>query len=185
VLRALAALQVVAATGVGAAPVSIDRAEAGLVEGGPTDPPSRAKAQDGSWRFELPTLDGARFVRAGDFPGPVLLNFWGRDCPPCVAELPLLQDFGRDHLDWTVLLVATDAPRDAARFLAEHGIRLPVLRGGFGVAALMRRAGNLSGGLPFTVALLRSRICGRHVGLLQAGDLAAITSGCAARLRNE
>ena len=82
-------------------------------------------------------------------------------------------------------LVATDGPRDATRFLAEHGIGLPVLRGGLGVAVLMRSAGNPRGGLPFTVALLRSRICARHVGMLRADDLAAMTAGCAAMLRNE
>ena len=41
--------------------------------------------------FELPLLDGTKFVRLADFSGrPVLLNFWGSDCPPCVKELPLL-----------------------------------------------------------------------------------------------
>lgn len=125
------------------------------------------------WDFTLPTLDGTRFVRAAQIKGPVLVNFWGRDCPPCVRELPLLEDFARAHPDWTVLLVATDPHQEAAEFLARQGIALTTLRGGANVSALMRAAGNRSGALPFSVGIKGGTLCATRVGELQADTLNA------------
>ncbi|PAT42744.1 hypothetical protein CK621_07805 [Vandammella animalimorsus] len=131
------------------------------------------------WSFELAALDGSRFVRASDFAGPVLLNFWGRDCPPCISELPMLEQFARSHPQWTVLLVATDTPRQAAQFLERRGITLPALRGGAQVGALMKSAGNPRGALPFTVALQGRAICRTHTGMLSAAELQALAADCA------
>ncbi len=130
------------------------------------------------WGFTLPTLDGTRFVQSSTLKGRVLVNFWGKDCPPCVAELPRLQAFARTHPQWTVLLVSTDAPADAREFLQRHGLVLPVLRPGAHVNGLMRSAGNRGGGLPFTVALHDARICHRHLGEVGDAALASFTSAC-------
>lgn len=133
-----------------------------------------------TWDFSLPTLDGSRFVRLSALDGPVLVNFWSRDCPPCVTELPRLQAFATAHPAWTVLLVSTDTSAAASEFVQRHGIALPVLRPGANVAALMRAAGNRSGALPFTVAAGAARICGRQLGEMSAADLARIASACTA-----
>ena len=77
-----------------------------------------------------------------------------------------------------VRLVSTDAPADAREFAQRHGGKLTVLRPGANVGALMRSAGNRSGGLPFTVALQDARICHRHLGELGEAELAAIASAC-------
>jgi thiol-disulfide isomerase/thioredoxin len=130
------------------------------------------------WDFTLPTLDGSRFVQASALSGPVLVNFWGKDCAPCIAELPRLQAFAKANPQWTVLLVSTDVPADARAFVQRHGVQLTVLRSGASVAGLMRSAGNRSGGLPFTVALQDARICHRHIGEVGEAELAAITSAC-------
>ena len=111
-----------------------------------------------AWDFSLPALDGGRFVRLSDQQGPVLVNFWSRDCPPCVTELPRLQAFADAHPTWTVLLVSTDTPAAATEFVRAHAITLPVLRPGGNVAALMRSAGNRVGALPFTVATRTARV---------------------------
>jgi thiol-disulfide isomerase/thioredoxin len=130
------------------------------------------------WDFTLPTLDGGRFVQASALSGPVLVNFWGKDCAPCIAELPRLQAFAKAHPQWTVLLVSTDGAADARAFVQRHGLQLTVLRSGASVSALMRSAGNRGGGLPFTVALQDARVCHRHVGEVRETELAAITSAC-------
>jgi outer membrane receptor for ferrienterochelin and colicins len=135
-----------------------------------------------AWDFTLPSLDGSRFVKASSFTGPVLVNFWGRDCPPCVAELPRLQAFAQAHPQWTVLLVSTDSPAITREFVQQHSITLPVLRPGANVTALMRSAGNRSGGLPFTVVVYDARICDRQSGMLQDSDLRRFEQACSAAI---
>jgi thiol-disulfide isomerase/thioredoxin len=131
-----------------------------------------------AWDFTLPTLDGTRFVQAAAVKGPLLVNFWGRDCGPCITELPRLQAFAKAHPQWTVLLVSTDATTDAREFVQRHGVELNVLRPGANVAALMRSAGNRNGGLPFTVALRDSRVCDGQLGELSASDLLRMIATC-------
>jgi outer membrane receptor for ferrienterochelin and colicins len=135
-------------------------------------------AAERSWDFELPALDGSRFVRASTVQGLLLVNFWGTDCPPCIEELPRLQAFAAEHRAWTVWLIATDAAPQARAFVERHAVRLPVLRAGQNVAGLMRAAGNRSGALPFTVALRRGRICAVREGALAMEDLIAIDAAC-------
>lgn len=134
------------------------------------------------WNFTLPTLDGTRFVEASAIKGPVLVNFWGKDCAPCITELPRLHDFAKANPQWTVLLVSTDSPADAQAFVQRHGVQLTVLRPGANVAGLMRSAGNRAGGLPFSVALRvnngDARICRRHLGELSEAVLSALSSAC-------
>ncbi|MFY4261413.1 TlpA disulfide reductase family protein [Achromobacter xylosoxidans] len=132
-----------------------------------------------AWDFSLPALDGGRFVRLSNQQGPVLVNFWSRDCPPCVTELPRLQAFADAHPPWTVLLVSTDTPAAATEFVRAHAITLPVLRPGGNVAALMRSAGNRVGALPFTVATRAARVCDGQLGALSTTDLRRIASACA------
>jgi len=134
-------------------------------------PKSKAGVAPASWDFTLPTLDGTRFVQAARIAGPLLVNFWGRDCAPCVAELPRLQAFADANPHWTVLLVSTDAPGDAREFVQRYGVTLPVLRSGANVAGLMRSAGNRSGGLPFSVALAGAAVCSTQAGELGTADL--------------
>lgn len=131
-----------------------------------------------AWDFTLATLDGDRFVQASGLPGPVLVNFWGDECPPCVAELPRLQAFARRQPGWTLLLVATDAPQEARAYLKERGITLVGLKGGPDVAVLMRSAGNRSGGLPFTVVLRDGHICQSHEGELSEAALERVGVAC-------
>lgn len=130
------------------------------------------------WDFTLATLDGKRFVQASKITGPLLVNFWGRDCPPCVAELPRLQAFARNNPNWTVLLVTTDAPADAAAFLEQRKINIPSLRRGSNVVGLMRAAGNRQGALPFTVTMHEGNVCRTELGEVSDAQLAAIVAHC-------
>ena len=130
------------------------------------------------WDFTLPTLDGSRFVQASSFEGPVLVNFWGRDCGPCITELPRLQAFAQAHPQWTVLLVSTDSTAQAQEFVQRHKLMLTVLRPGANVSALMRSAGNRSGGLPFSVTLRNGRVCESRTGELADSDLTDMVLSC-------
>ena len=142
-----------------------------------------ALAADDHWQFTLPSQDGQRFVSLAKLPGPVLVNFWGVDCPPCISELPMLGTYARLHADWQVLLVNTDGAAPAQRFLETHGLHdmeaMTLLRPGLNVTGLMRKAGNLHGVLPFSVAVdSRHRICFRKAGALTEDDLARMRHGC-------
>ncbi len=147
--------------------------------------PSPAAVPPG-WDFTLPTLDGGRFVRLSDATGPVLVNFWGVDCPPCVAELPLLMAFARAHPAWTLLLVGTDPPAAARSFAAWLPQPLPpnvlMLRGAAQARALLREAGSRHGGLPHSVALSsgESGACALHAGMLTGAWLSNTVTACAA-----
>jgi outer membrane receptor for ferrienterochelin and colicins len=131
-----------------------------------------------AWAFSLPSLDGSRFVTSEAIKGPLLVNFWAKDCAPCVAELPRLEAFAAAHPHWTVWLVSTDAPTEAREFAAQLGLKLPVLRRGAQVSALMKSAGNRHGALPFSVALHDGRLCARQRGELTEAQLLHWSAAC-------
>lgn len=67
-----------------------------------------------------------------DFRGkPVLLNFWSSNCPPCKAEMPLLQKAWEEYGDRIQFMIVnlTDGYNDtfasAMRFLEENGHTFP------------------------------------------------------------
>lgn len=80
--------------------------------------------------FSLTDLTG-QTVSLRDFSGQVvLLNFWATWCPPCIAELPTLDAFYRDHRADGLVVLAINAEEDRAAieaFLRETGLSLPVL----------------------------------------------------------
>ena len=77
--------------------------------------------------FTLTTLAGEP-VTLSDYRGKwVLLNFWATWCPPCVEEMPYLNQLAAER-DLIVLGVNFNEDRErVAQFVAEKGIDFPIL----------------------------------------------------------
>jgi len=78
----------------------------------------------------LPTPDG-NMISLSDYQGEVLfLNFWGTYCPPCVAELPDLQEVYEELQgeDFVIIgLNVEEKPEKVRAFAEEHGLTFPII----------------------------------------------------------
>lgn len=129
--------------------------------------------------FQLPTTDGGTFALTDMAGRPAVINFWASYCPPCKAEMPLLQEqVGKETGVQLVLINEGDSAQTARSFLTSLGIHQaalldPDLASGraYGVSAL-----------PMTVFVRADgTISGRQVGQLSASVLAAQLSNLASQ----
>lgn len=106
------------------------------------------------WQMRFDKPEGGELLMATLRGQPLLLNFWGSWCPPCVAEMPELDRFARESAaaGWRVLGLAVDNPKAVREFLAARPVGYTVALAGLAGADLSRQLGNTQGGLPFTVA---------------------------------
>ncbi len=67
-------------------------------------------------------------VNFSDFKGKkILINFWATWCPPCVAEMPSMQQLYNDYSDKAVFLFVTNDDHDAVnKFIEKGNYTLPV-----------------------------------------------------------
>jgi peroxiredoxin len=79
--------------------------------------------------FELPDASGKKWSLRSLRGQTVLLNFWATWCPPCVEEMPSMEDLARRIGDRAVILaVSVDKDWDAIkRHFGAHGTALSVL----------------------------------------------------------
>jgi thiol-disulfide isomerase/thioredoxin len=132
----------------------------------------------GFWALSFPTPDDPqpRTLAMAAFRGqPLLLNFWGTWCPPCVKEMPELDRFAREHAasGWRVLGLAVDNPRAVREFLKRTPVSYAIAMAGIEGSELARQLGNAQSGLPFTVAFDRhGRIARLKSGQTTAAELA-------------
>jgi len=83
----------------------------------------------------------------------LILNFWGTWCPPCVAEMPLLDRFNREFGEdqFQVVGIAIDQRDSAEHFLNAHQIGFLSFVANAGEADnLMELLGNDAMVLPFS-----------------------------------
>jgi thiol-disulfide isomerase/thioredoxin len=121
--------------------------------------------------FTLSSTDGSHVSVAGLAGKPAVINFWATYCPPCRAEMPLLQKRAGPQSGVQLVLVNEGESRQAARdYLDGLGIRSPSLLDSdlsvghaFGAIAL-----------PTTVFVRADgTIAARHIGQLDDAVLAA------------
>lgn len=139
--------------------------------------PNLGPAQtDRLWAASFETPEATTLALADLRAKPLVLNFWATWCPPCVAEMPLLDAFYQQNKakGWQVVGLAIDQPSQVKRFLSQRPVSYPIVLAGLEGPELARMLGNESGALPFTLVLMPDgRVLQSKLGQLSEADLAA------------
>ena len=91
------------------------------------------KAGDAFPAFALKTTGGVPVSKATLRGRLTLINFFFADCVPCVAEIPALNSYARQHPEVKVLAVTFDAAAIAKKFAAQRKLQWPILADGQGL----------------------------------------------------
>jgi peroxiredoxin len=83
------------------------------------------EAGDTAPNFSIVTEHG-RTVTRSDFGGKILaLNFWATWCPPCLEELPSMNEFARQYASQGVVVIGISVDKNQTlykRFLAQRNV---------------------------------------------------------------
>lgn len=96
------------------------------------DPVGPAIVQQGEAapNFILPSMEGVPFSLDQQRGQVVIVNMWATWCPPCKAEMPMLDAFHAAHAEKGVLVLAVnneETPETVRAFISEAGFTFPVL----------------------------------------------------------
>ncbi|MES2412541.1 MAG: TlpA disulfide reductase family protein [Pseudomonadota bacterium] len=116
-------------------------------------PAASAGPADPFWNLSFDTPDGQPLAMNSFRGKPLLVNFWGTWCPPCIEELPLLDSFYKANTakGWQVLGLAVDQPSAVRKWLQAKPLAFAVAMAGLDGTQLSKSMGNSSGSMPFTV----------------------------------
>lgn len=126
------------------------------------------------WKTEFESLTGTT-LKLADFRGkPLVLNFWATWCPPCVEEIPLIDNFFQQNASKgiSVIGLAIDQPGRVKRFVSEFKLSYPIALAGLNGTEFSKILGNESGALPFTIVFDKDgRVFQRKLGRLSAEEI--------------
>lgn len=92
-----------------------------LIYGGPAVAKEGMHVSPEDYKWDLRDTKGNDFNFKEQEGKVVLVNFWATWCPPCVAEMPSLQELYKGYGDKVVfMLVAKDKPEKVEAFLRKH-----------------------------------------------------------------
>ncbi len=80
-----------------------------------------------NYNWQMKTLEGKNISFAKAEGEVVFLNFWATWCPPCIAEMPYMQNIYDDYGDQVKFYFVTDENPDRIHtFLAKNDYDLPI-----------------------------------------------------------
>ena len=130
--------------------------------------------EEAVWQATFTQPDGQPLVMAALRGTPLVINFWGTWCPPCVKEMPELDRFARQFAPrgGRVLGLAVDNPKAVREFLARQPVGYTIAMAGLDGTDLSRKLGNTVGALPFTAVFDRQgRLVQRKLGETRFDEL--------------
>lgn len=105
-----------------------------------------------------------------------VVNFWATWCPPCVAEMPLLQAASEQFSSKGVefIGIGIDSAMNIDEFAGNNGLSFTLLIGNSDTLELSGLFGNKAQGLPFTVIFdANDRLISTKLGPFSEPELAA------------
>lgn len=80
-----------------------------------------------AFEWQLIDLEGNEINLSNSKNEVILINVWATWCPPCIAEMPSLQELYNDYKDQVdFYFIANDKPEAVKKFLAKHKYNFPV-----------------------------------------------------------
>jgi thiol-disulfide isomerase/thioredoxin len=155
-------------------------------------PPPTVTAPDAPYPDQLPetfwqlsyTRPDGRVLSLSSLKGkPLVINFWATWCPPCVKELPLLDQFAKQMAPkgWRVLGLASDQLAAVQQFLQQTPVGFDVAMSDVDGINLAKQLGNTTGGLPFSVVIdAQGRVRTRKMGAIREADFSQWVSAVSA-----
>lgn len=132
------------------------------------------------WQARFARPEGGELLMSSLAGRPLLLNFWGTWCPPCVKEMPELDRFQSEwhaagqHAGGRVVGLAIDNPTAVLEFLTRHPVSYTIGLAGFEGTDLSRQLGNTQGSLPFSALFnRRGDLIQRKLGAVDLAELRA------------
>ncbi|ASC64127.1 TlpA family protein disulfide reductase [Achromobacter denitrificans] len=129
-------------------------------------------------QLQLPDLSGASHTLSGWKGQPIVVNFWATWCAPCVREMPELDALQKKYPQVRFVGIGVDSAANMQKFVEKVQVSYPLWVIGAGAIDTLRKLGNPSGGLPFTIVFNADGGINRKIlGEIQPDDLDRTLSG--------
>jgi peroxiredoxin len=108
---------------------SLERTRANACRGLTPDPVPAALQNREAPDFQLPDVNGKMVSLSAQKGHPVLINFWATWCPPCIEEMPSMEELARSiqNTDVRMFAVSVDENWDLVRRFFATGTKMGVL----------------------------------------------------------